>query len=140
MTEQKESTEKKEPLAEGTLLSHLVELRRRLLIIAVSVVAVFIILLPFSRDIFSLISEPLRNVLPGNAMIATAVASPLMTPFKLTFFTALFVAMPVVLFQIWAFIAPGLYKIMRCFVLSRYCFCLLCCFSTNIHLFYISSP
>ena len=110
MTEQKESTEKKEPLAEGTLLSHLVELRRRLLIIAVSVVAVFIILLPFSRDIFSLISEPLRNVLPGNAMIATAVASPLMTPFKLTFFTALFVAMPVVLFQIWAFIAPGLYK------------------------------
>ena len=110
MTEKKESTEKKEPLAEGTLLSHLVELRRRLLIIAVSVVVVFIILLPFSRDIFSLISEPLRNVLPGNAMIATAVASPLMTPFKLTFFTALFVAMPVVLFQIWAFIAPGLYK------------------------------
>ena len=110
MTEQKESTEKKDALAEGTLLSHLVELRRRLLIIAVSVVAVFIILLPFSRDIFSLISEPLRNVLPGNAMIATAVASPLMTPFKLTFFTALFVAMPVVLFQIWAFIAPGLYK------------------------------
>ena len=129
MTEQKESTEKKEPLAEGTLLSHLVELRRRLLIIAVSVVAVFIILLPFSRDIFSLISEPLRNVLPGNAMIATAVASPLMTPFKLTFFTALFVAMPVVLFQIWAFIAPGLYKNEKQFAVPL--------FASSVVLFYL---
>ena len=99
-----------EELAEGTLLSHLIELRSRLLIIAVAVLVAFIILLPFSRDIFTLVSEPLREVLPGNAMIATAVASPLLTPFKLTFFAALFLAMPVVLFQVWNFIAPGLYK------------------------------
>ena len=57
-----------------------------------------------------LVSEPLRTVLPGNAMIATAVASPLLTPFKLTFFTALFIVMPIVLFQVWNFVAPGLYK------------------------------
>ena len=99
-----------EELSEGTLLSHLVELRERLLKIAAAVVVVFVALLPFSREIFTLVSEPIREVLPGQAMIATAVASPLLTPFKLTFFVALFVAMPVVLFQVWSFVAPGLYR------------------------------
>lgn len=97
-------------LAEGTLLSHLIELRSRLLKISLSVVVVFIALLPFAQEIFSLVSEPLRAVLPGGQMIATQVASPLLTPFKLTFFAALFLAMPIVLYQIWAFVAPGLYK------------------------------
>jgi sec-independent protein translocase protein TatC len=99
-----------EPLEEGTLLSHLIELRGRLLKISVAVVVVFIGLLPFSTRIFTLVSEPLREVLPGGAMIATQVASPLLTPFKLTLFVALFIAMPVVLYQIWAFVAPGLYR------------------------------
>lgn len=99
-----------EALEETTLLSHLVELRSRLLKIAVAVVLVFLALLPWARKIFALVSEPLREVLPGNAMIATAVASPLLTPFKLTFFVALFIAMPIVLYQIWAFVAPGLYR------------------------------
>ena len=109
-TDGKEAGETREELAEGTLLSHLVELRQRLLKIAAAVVGVFVVLLPFSKDIFALVSQPLRDVLPGNAMIATAVASPLLTPFKLTFFAALFVAMPVVLYQVWAFVAPGLYR------------------------------
>ena len=99
-----------EELAEGTLLSHLVELRTRLLKISAAIVVVFIALLPFSKKIFSLVSEPLREVLPGKEMIATGVASPLFTPFKLTFFTALFIAMPIVLYQVWAFVAPGLYR------------------------------
>jgi len=99
-----------EDLAEGTLLSHLIELRGRLLKIAAAVVLVFIALLPFARRIFSLVSEPLREILPGQQMIATEVASPLLTPFKLTFFVALFIAMPVILYQIWAFVAPGLYR------------------------------
>ncbi|MEX2494983.1 MAG: twin-arginine translocase subunit TatC [Woeseia sp.] len=99
-----------EDLAEGTLLSHLVELRQRLLKVAAAVVLVFVALVPFSRSIFSMVSEPLRDVLPGSAMIATAVASPLLTPFKLTFFVALFIAMPIVLYQLWAFVAPGLYR------------------------------
>ena len=106
----KDGAENVEELAEGTLLSHLVELRARLLKMAAAVMVVFIALLPFSRTIFELVSQPLRAVLPGSAMIATAVASPLLTPFKLTFFVALFIAMPVVLYQVWAFVAPGLYK------------------------------
>lgn len=106
-----------EELSEGTLLSHLVELRGRLLKIAAAVVLVFVALLPFSREIFTLVSEPLRSVLPGQAMIATAVASPLITPFKLTFFVALIIAMPVVLFQVWAFVAPGLYRKERRFAI-----------------------
>jgi sec-independent protein translocase protein TatC len=109
--ETEESTDhKEEALQEATLLSHLVELRSRLLKIAAAVVFVFVLLLPWSRKIFALVSEPLRDVLPGNTMIATAVASPLLTPFKLTFFVALFIAMPIVLYQVWAFVAPGLYK------------------------------
>ena len=112
MSEETEAStdHKEEALQEATLLSHLVELRSRLLKIAAAVVCVFVVLLPWSRKIFALVSEPLRDVLPGNTMIATAVASPLLTPFKLTFFVALFVAMPIVLYQVWAFVAPGLYK------------------------------
>jgi len=98
-----------ENLAEGTLISHLVELRSRLLKIAGTVVVVFICLLPWSSEIFELVARPLLDVLPGAKMIATQVASPLLTPFKLTFYVALFAAMPVVLYQIWAFVAPGLY-------------------------------
>lgn len=112
MTDDKKTAagEEEEKLAEGTLLSHLIELRSRLLKSAVAVGVTFVCLLPFSRQIFALVSQPLRQVLPGNAMIATAVASPLLTPFKLTFFAALFLAMPVVLYQAWAFVAPGLYR------------------------------
>ena len=102
--------EEQEELAEGTLLSHLIELRSRLIKISAAVVGLFIVLLPFSQRIFEVVSRPLVEVLPGQKMIATAVTSPLLTPFKLTFFVALFVAMPVVLYQIWAFVAPGLYK------------------------------
>ncbi|MDX1404474.1 MAG: twin-arginine translocase subunit TatC [Woeseiaceae bacterium] len=113
MTEEQKNPatdDNEESLAEGTLLSHLIELRSRLLKIAAAVVVVFVALLPFSTRIFTLVSEPLREVLPGGAMIATQVASPLLTPFKLTFFVAMFLAMPVVLYQVWAFVAPGLYK------------------------------
>jgi sec-independent protein translocase protein TatC len=102
--------EREEELAEGTLLSHLIELRSRLIKISIAVIGVFVILVPFSQKIFVVVSKPLVEVLPGQKMIATAVASPLLTPFKLTFFVALFVAMPVVLYQVWAFVAPGLYK------------------------------
>ena len=110
MSDKDDKAEDTEDLDEGTLLSHLVELRSRLLKLSAAIVIIFIGLLPFSAEIFSVVSEPLRAVLPGNAMIATAPASPLLTPFKLTFYTALFAAMPVVLYQVWAFVAPGLYK------------------------------
>ena len=102
--------EQNEDLAEGTLLSHLVELRSRLIKIAAAVILLFAALIPFAQRIFEIVSRPLVDVLPGQQMIATAVASPLLTPFKLTFFVALFIAMPVILYQVWAFVAPGLYR------------------------------
>jgi sec-independent protein translocase protein TatC len=104
------TNKEEDDLAEGTLLSHLVELRSRLIKIAASVVVLFAAFIPFAQEIFAVVSQPLIAVLPGQQMIATAVASPLLTPFKLTFFVALFVAMPVILYQVWAFVAPGLYK------------------------------
>ena len=110
-------SKKAEDLAEGSLMSHLVELRGRLLKIVVAVMVVFVLLFPFSSEIFSFVSEPLREVLPGESLIAMGVASPLLTPLKLTFFVALCVAMPLVLFQIWAFVAPGLYMKERHFAI-----------------------
>ena len=105
-----EDSQHEEELAEGTLLSHLVELRSRLIKIAAAVIVLFAAMIPFAQRIFEVVSKPLVDVLPGQQMIATAVASPLLTPFKLTFFVALFAAMPLILYQVWAFVAPGLYK------------------------------
>jgi len=101
----------KEQLAEGTLMSHLLELRSRVMKAVVAVVVVFLCLTPFTQRVFEAVSAPLIAVLPeGSEMIATDVASPFLTPFKTTFFVAIFIAMPVVLFQVWQFVAPGLYK------------------------------
>ncbi|MEM6483774.1 MAG: twin-arginine translocase subunit TatC [Pseudomonadota bacterium] len=93
------------------LVAHLTELRDRLLRALLAVLVVFIGLFPFANDIYQFVSAPLRQLLPDNAsMIATEVASPFLTPFKLTIFTALFAAMPYVLYQVWSFIAPGMYR------------------------------
>lgn len=98
-------------LAEGTLLSHLIELRSRLLKAAAATLLLFIALVPFAQMIFTAVATPLMEQLPeGSEMIATQVASPFLTPFKTTFFVALFLAMPVILYQIWCFVAPGLYR------------------------------
>ncbi len=99
-----------EGLAEGTLMSHLVELRNRLFVMFGSVFVVFLALFPFSKPIFEFVSEPLRTVLPGGQLIATGTASPVIATLKLSFYLALMLAMPVVLYQVWAFVAPGLYK------------------------------
>ena len=111
MSDQADNHEQEEQLAEGTLMSHLLELRSRIMKAAVAVVLVFVCLAPFTQRVFEVVSAPLLAVLPeGSEMIATDVASPFLTPFKTTFYVALFLAMPVVLFQIWQFVAPGLYK------------------------------
>jgi len=99
-----------EQLAEGTLMSHLLELRSRLMKAVFAVVIVLIGLTPFSQRVFEYVSEPLRSVVPKGELIVTKVASPFLTPFKTTFFVALFIAMPYVLFQVWQFVAPGLYR------------------------------
>jgi sec-independent protein translocase protein TatC len=108
VTDVDRDTEQDTPLP---LIAHLTELRDRLLRMILSVLIVFIGLFPFSNDIYAFISRPLRDLLPADSsMIATEVASPFLTPFKLTLFTAVFIAMPYVLYQAWAFVAPGMYR------------------------------
>jgi sec-independent protein translocase protein TatC len=100
-----------EQLAEGTLISHLLELRDRLLRAFLAVILAFVPTAFFANEIFTFVAQPLIDQLPkGASLIATSVISPFMTPFKLAFFVALFTAMPVVLYQVWAFVAPGLYR------------------------------
>ena len=99
-----------EELQEETLLSHLIELRSRLLKAGSAVLLFFVVLIPFADEVFNRVALPLMEQLPeGSTMIATQVASPFLTPFKTTMFAALFLAMPAVLYQLWAFTAPGLY-------------------------------
>lgn len=85
----------KEDLAEGSLLSHLMELRTRLVRIFIAVIVVFIVLVPFANQIFEIVAQPIVSVVPGGQLISVQPAAPLLTPLKLTFFAALFVAMPV---------------------------------------------
>lgn len=100
-----------EKLAEGTLISHLLELRTRLVRATIAVFIAFIPSAVYRNEIFSWLANPLLAQLPaGSSPIATGVMSPFITPFKLAFFFAVFVAMPFVLYQLWAFVAPGLYR------------------------------
>ncbi|OAN19157.1 twin-arginine protein translocation system subunit TatC [Photobacterium jeanii] len=93
------------------LFSHLLELRNRLLRSLLSVLVVFLGLVWFANDIYAFLSAPLVEKLPeGASMIATDVASPFFTPIKLTLVASVFVAVPMILYQVWAFVAPGLYK------------------------------
>jgi sec-independent protein translocase protein TatC len=103
--------EAEEQLAEGTLMSHLLELRSRIMKAVLAVILVFFVLAYWMNDVFELVSKPLRDALPeGSEMIVTDVAAPFLTPMKTAFFVSLFIAMPVVLYQVWQFVAPGLYR------------------------------
>ncbi len=96
---------------EQPLIYHLIELRDRLLRVVLVVGVVFLALVPFSNTLFSWLSGPLMAHMPeGSSMIAIEVASPFLIPFKLTLFLALFLSIPYVLYQLWSFVAPGLYK------------------------------
>lgn len=97
--------------AEMPFLAHLIELRNRLLRVVTAVAIILLALLPFANRLYSVVAAPLLAHLPeGTSMIATEVASPFLTPFKLALISAIFLAMPVVLYQLWAFVAPGLYQ------------------------------
>jgi len=97
--------------AEQPFISHLIELRDRLIRGLVAVLLVFLVLFPFSNTIYTYVAQPLMAQLPqGSSMIATEVAAPFLTPFRLALVAALFLAMPYLLYQLWAFIAPGLYR------------------------------
>lgn len=95
----------------NSLIAHLIELRSRVLKALLSVLVVFLSLVYFAQDLYYILATPLIEVLPENSqMIATDVASPFFAPFKLTLVLSFFVAIPAVLYQIWGFVAPGLYK------------------------------
>lgn len=105
------SAVEQEPGEEASFFSHLVELRQRLLKAVLAVGVVLLCLLPFANKLYAWLAEPLlRNLPAGGKLVAIEVASPFFTPLKLAFCTALVVAMPVVLYQLWAFVAPGLYR------------------------------
>ncbi|MFA5625962.1 MAG: twin-arginine translocase subunit TatC [Thiohalomonadaceae bacterium] len=100
----------KEEVPEQPFISHLIELRDRILRAVLVVLAIFMALFYFSNDIYSILAEPLLAHLPsGGSMIATEVASPFLTPLKLTLVVSAFIAIPYLLYQMWAFVAPGLY-------------------------------
>jgi sec-independent protein translocase protein TatC len=100
-----------EELAEGTLVSHLVELRQRIVRALLAVLVIFIGLAFFMEDVFLLVALPMIDALPdGSQVQAIGIASSFLVPFKTTLFVALFLAMPVVIYQAWQFVAPGLYR------------------------------
>ena len=93
------------------LISHLIELRKRLLNCVIAILAIFLALVYFANDIYQMVSAPLISQMPqGATMIATDVASPFFTPIKLTMMVSVILSAPVILYQVWAFIAPALYK------------------------------
>ncbi len=105
------SSDAPEKLAEGTLISHLLELRDRLIRAVIVVAIAFVPCAMFANELFTFVAHPLIEKLPkGATLIATSVISPFMTPFKLALWAGVFIAMPYILYQLWAFVAPGLYR------------------------------
>ncbi len=96
---------------EHPLIAHLLELRDRVLRVVLTVFAIFLALFAFRNDLYTFLAKPLLVHLPaGSSMIATEVASPFLTPFKLTLMVSILLAVPVILYHLWGFVAPGLYK------------------------------
>ncbi len=104
-------TDSESEVGSGNLMSHLVELRDRVMRMVIAILAIFLCLFYWANDIYTYLAVPLTCHLPEvSTMIAIDVASPFLTPFKLVLMLSIFLAMPVILFQFWAFVAPGLYK------------------------------
>ena len=111
VTTQMASTKPNPNDQELSFLEHLVELRSRLLKACLAILIILVVLLPFARRLYATLAAPLTAVLPeGSTMIAIDVASPFLTPFKLALLLAVILAIPVVLYQLWAFVAPALYR------------------------------
>jgi sec-independent protein translocase protein TatC len=110
MTQPESETSVTEDLQQG-LFSHLLELRTRLLKSLAAMVVILLVLVPFANRLYTELAAPLVARLPQGAhLIATGVTSPFITPLKLAFYMALFLSMPVILYQLWSFVSPGLYK------------------------------
>jgi sec-independent protein translocase protein TatC len=123
------------------LVEHLTELRSRLLRALLAVTLLLAGLLPFSNTIYAFFSEPLRKLLPqGSTMIATDVTSTFFAPFKLTLVAALLVAMPYLLYQVWNFIAPGLYRHEKRFAIPLFASSIILFYSGMAFAYYVAFP
>ena len=104
MADQKNSMEKL------PLVQHLIELRRSLLRSVIAIVVFFVILFPFADEVYNFIAAPIVQAIPGSNLIAIGVISPFLTPLKMSLILAIYIAMPYLLYQLWMFIAPALYR------------------------------
>ncbi|PCJ91387.1 MAG: twin-arginine translocase subunit TatC [Porticoccaceae bacterium] len=128
-------------LFSDSFMTHIVELRNRLIRCLVVILVIFIGLFAFSNDLYLYVSEPLRAHLPEtSSMIATDVTSPFLTPFKLTLVLSFFAAMPFILYQVWAFAAPGLYKKEKIIMLPLFFSSVLLFYSGMAFAYYVVFP
>lgn len=134
-------TDEPEDLATQPFMAHLVEFRDRVLRAFIAVLIIFAGLFSFSQQLYLYVSEPIREYLPDTStMIATEVASPFLTPFKLTLVLSLFAAMPYILYQVWAFVAPGLYKREKRIVIPLFCSSVILFYAGMAFAYYIVFP
>ena len=102
--------EKSQQLEKMSIVQHLVELRSALLRSVIAIVVFFLVLFPFADDIYTFIAAPIVQAIPGSNLIAIGVISPVLTPLKMSLFLAIYKAMPYLLYQLWSFTAPALYR------------------------------
>ena len=134
-------TEEPDDLVTQPFMAHLVEFRDRVLRAFIAVLIIFAGLFSFSQQLYLYVSEPIREYLPDTStMIATEVASPFLTPFKLTLVLSLFAAMPYILYQVWAFVAPGLYKREKRIVIPLFCSSVILFYAGMAFAYYIVFP
>lgn len=134
-------TDEPEDLVTQPFMAHLVEFRDRVLRAFIAVLIIFAGLFSFSQQLYLYVSEPIREYLPDTStMIATEVASPFLTPFKLTLVLSLFAAMPYILYQVWAFVAPGLYKREKRIVIPLFCSSVILFYAGMAFAYYIVFP
>jgi sec-independent protein translocase protein TatC len=130
-----------ETLDRQPFTAHLIEFRDRVLRIFISILVIFSGLFAFSQDLYLYVSEPIREFLPDSStMIATEVASPFLTPFKLTLVLSMFAAMPYILYQVWAVVAPGLYQREKKIVLPLFCSSVLLFYGGMAFAYYVVFP
>ncbi|MAV86239.1 MAG: twin-arginine translocase subunit TatC [Gammaproteobacteria bacterium] len=123
------------------LITHLIELRNRILLSILIIFIAFLAIIPFSAELYLYISAPIRNLLPNDiTMIATEVASPFLTPFKLALISAIFLTMPHSLYQTWAFLAPGLYKKEKIIVVPLFLASIVLFYAGIAFVFYLVFP
>lgn len=134
-------TDESEDLVTQPFMAHLIEFRDRVLRAFIAVLVIFAGLFSFSQQLYLYISEPIREYLPAtSSMIATEVASPFLTPFKLTLVLSFFAAMPYILYQVWAFVAPGLYQREKKIVIPLFCSSVILFYAGMAFAYYVVFP